>query len=510
MRLSARRDSGILLHITSLPAAYGIGDLGPAAYEFADFLGDTGQRLWQILPLGPTDPFRGNSPYSSASAFAGSPLLISPDLLVRDGLLGPGDFEPVAPSRQVDFPAVTAQRSRVLRSSFERFRGRLRGDLGQDYERFHAENAGWLEDHAAFTAIKTHFEGRAWGDWPTDIRHRDAAALASIRQALADEVNLEKFTQFVFFRQWEALKQHCAGRGISIIGDIPIYVSDDSSDAWSNPEIFKLDDERRPTVIAGVPPDYFSRTGQLWGNPLYNWDALKATGYAWWVERFAHAFRLYDIVRVDHFRGFAAYWEVPAGEKTAVKGRWSDAPAEDFFETLSRRFPDLPIVAEDLGVITPDVKALMKRFALPGMRVLLFAFGDGSSRNPYLPHNYVEDCVVYTGTHDNNTVRGWFETEAKPEEKRNLARYLGAPVAPESLHWEMVRLAMMSVARLAVLPVQDILGLGGDARMNRPSTPDGNWGWRLKAGDLSEGIRARLGEMTETYGRGAAARAGTE
>jgi 4-alpha-glucanotransferase len=496
-----RRGSGILLHLTSLPSPYGIGDLGPAAYDFADFLAETKQRFWQILPLGPTDPVTGNSPYSSASAFAGNSLLVSPDLMMRDGLLSKEDLEPREVSRQVDFPTVVAHRERLFRAGFSRFK---RDGRRSDYERFRAEHAGWLEDYAAFAAIKTYFKHRAWGEWPTEIRLHRKQPLDNLRRTLAEEIELARFIQYVFFKQWVALKQYCSDRAISLIGDIPIYVSDDSADAWSHPEIFKMDEDRRPTVVAGVPPDYFSKTGQLWGNPLYRWDALKAEGYKWWMDRVGHALALYDIVRIDHFRGFLAYWEVPAGEKTAVNGRWAEAPAEDFFEALSRRFPQLPIVAEDLGVITPDVKALMKRFGLPGMRVLLFAFGDGSPRNPYLPHNYIEDCLAYTGTHDNNTARGWFEGEARPQEKQNLLRYIGYQVTSRDIAWELIRLAMMSVAATTVFPIQDVLGLGEDARMNRPSTADGNWGWRLLPGELDAGVRSRLLEITETYGRAAA------
>jgi 4-alpha-glucanotransferase len=494
----AKRGSGILLHLTSLASPYGIGDFGPAAYEFADFLAEAKQRFWQLLPLGPTDPVTGNSPYSSASAFAGNSLLVSPDLMMRDGLLSKQDLEPVEASRRIDFPAVMAYRERCFRKAFSRFSGSA---AGADYERFCGEHSDWLDDYATFTALKLRFERRAWSEWPREVRLRHKQALDDLKANLAEEIKLVKFVQYLFFRQWTALRNYCNEKSISLIGDIPIYVSDDSADAWSHPEIFKVDEERRPTVVAGVPPDYFSKTGQLWGNPLYRWDALKSQGYKWWIDRVSHALALYDIVRIDHFRGFLAYWEVPAGEKTAVNGRWAKAPGEDFFEALNRCFPNLPIVAEDLGVITPDVKALMKRFGLPGMRVLLFAFGDGSPRNPYLPHNYIEACVAYTGTHDNNTTRGWFEAEARPQERQNLTRYLGHPVTAETVAWELIRLAMMSVAATTIFPMQDVLGLGDEARMNRPSTADGNWNWRLLPGDLDAGLRERLATATETYGR---------
>jgi 4-alpha-glucanotransferase len=496
----ARRGSGILLHITSLPSPYGIGDLGPSAYAFADFLLETKQAYWQILPLSPTDPVRGNSPYSCASAFAGNSLVISPDQMIQDGLLTEDEVEPFreAATDQVDYAGAIECKKGLLQAGYHRFRKR---GSKTEYQRFCAEHASWLEDFAAFVAIKAHFGGGAWGEWPAEIRQRQKGALASLKSSLSDEIERDKFVQFLFFKQWSSLKEYCNAGGIRIIGDVPIYVSDDSADAWSNPDIFKLDEEKRPIVVAGVPPDYFSKTGQLWGNPLYRWDVLKENRYSWWVERMAHALNLFDIVRIDHFRGFAAYWEVPAGEKTAVNGRWVEAPAADFFETLARRFPRLPIVAEDLGVITPDVREIMRRFEFPGMKVLLFAFGDDNPRNPYLPHNYSKNCVVYTGTHDNNTVRGWFEAEARPEEKKRLLRYLGCEAPAQALHRELIRLAMMSVANTAIFPMQDVLGLGDEARMNRPSVTNGNWGWRLMPEQMTSALRTKLLEMTEVYGR---------
>jgi 4-alpha-glucanotransferase len=493
------RGSGILLHVTSLPSLYGIGDLGPAAYEFADVLAEAGQKFWQILPVGPTDPARGNSPYSSASAFAGNPLLVSPDLLAKDALVTRGDLELLGASApKVEFDVVIRQRAALLAAAYRRFRG----SRSQEYQSFLAGNAFWLDEFAAFVAAKTHFGGAAWSEWPLEIRLRKAPALASLSKHLADRIDFEKFVQFLFFGQWQALKGYCNSRNVEIMGDIPIYVSDDSADAWSHPEIFKLDGNRRPTVVAGVPPDYFSKTGQLWGNPLYRWDVLKETGYAWWLDRIAHALKLFDVLRVDHFRGFSGYWEVPAGEKTAVAGRWASAPAADFFEKMTQRFPSLPIIAEDLGIITPDVKEIMRRFEFPGMKVLLFAFGDKNSLNPYLPHNYDENCVVYTGTHDNNTARGWFEHEAAPGEKQRLLEYLGCPVSARDLHWELIRLAMMSVARTAIFPMQDVLGLGQESRMNVPSVASGNWTWRLMPGQASSQVLRKLLDMTEVYGRG--------
>jgi 4-alpha-glucanotransferase len=424
------RSSGILLHITSLPSEYGIGDLGPWAFRFADFLAESKQSLWQTLPLSPTDGACGHSPYSSSSAFAGSRLLLSPDLLVEDGLLSADKIEEfkTPPGERVDYRDVSAKKDRLLD---EAYRAMKTWGLQAQYEDFCRTHAGWLDEEAAFAAIKAHFEMVDWGRWPREIRLRRRPALDALKAKLADRIERERLGQFLFFRQWQRLRRYCNGKGIRIIGDLPIYVSYDSADAWSNPDIFKLDAEGRPLVVAGVPPDYFSRTGQLWGNPIYRWDALKQSGYAWWVERIRHALSLFDMIRIDHFRGFVGYWEVPAAEKTAVNGQWVEAPVNDFFETLRRHFPNLALIAEDLGLITPDVKEAMRRFGFPGMKVLLFAFGDNNPMQPYLPHTYDPNCVVYTGTHDNNTARGWFEGEAKPAERRRLIRYLGREVPVE-------------------------------------------------------------------------------
>jgi 4-alpha-glucanotransferase len=500
------RQSGILLHVTSLPSSYGIGDLGPAAWRFADFLAETGQSLWQMLPLSPTDPACGYSPYSSASAFAGNRLLVSPELLAEDGLLTAEEARraEVAPTDRVEYPAVSASKDALLEAAFGR---RKSWHLEAEYADFCSSNAWWLDDYAAFAAFKAHFDSRDWGTWPREIRLRERPAVEALKTRLADRIERERFIQFVFARQWARLKHYCNGKGIRIIGDLPIYVSYDSADAWSNPEIFKLDAEGRPTTVAGVPPDYFSKTGQLWGNPIYRWDVLRKSGYAWWCTRLGHALSLFDLVRIDHFRGLVGFWEVPATEKTAVNGRWSPAPADDFFQTVMRRFPNLAIIAEDLGLMTPDVKEVMRKFGFPGMKVLLFAFGDDTSTNPYQPHAYDANGVVYTGTHDNNTVRGWFEGEARPAEKRRLMRYLGREVPVEDLHWELIRLAMMSVAAIAVIPMQDVLGLGQRARMNVPSVLGGNWAWRLAPDQVTPEIAARLREMTEIYGRGTAPQA---
>jgi len=495
-----RRGSGILLHITSLPSSYGIGDMGPWSYRFADFLGEAKQSLWQILPLNPTEPAYGNSPYQSKSAFAGNPLLISPELMVRDGLLKETDLGtlPESPKGRVNYDNAVAYKEKLFDVAYGRF---IQTSPGHEYEEFSAKHAFWLDDFALFKVLKIRFSGKVWTEWPQEIRDRQPEALQALIKELHKGIEREKFLQFLFFRQWISLKDYCNQRGIQIFGDIPIYVIHDSVDVWANPELFKLDDHMEPSVVAGVPPDYFSETGQLWGNPIYRWDRLRESGYSWWIRRMGHNSKLSDFVRVDHFRGLVGYWEVPADEENAVNGRWVEAPAEDFFNTLLKRFPQLPIVAEDLGVITPDVREIMHRFDLPGMKVLLFAFGDDLPTNPYVPHNLPRNCVIYTGTHDNNTVKGWFEREATPEIKKRLFQYLGREVPVEKVHWELIRIAMMSVANMAIFPMQDILGLGEEARMNRPATTEGNWQWQLLPEQLTPHLTQRLLEMTEIYGR---------
>lgn len=494
-----RRASGILLHITSLFSTFGIGDMGPEAFRFSDFLAESKQGFWQILPLNPIDPLYGNSPYHTIAAFAGNPLLISPEVMVQDGLLVKKDVEARKyPQGRVDYDAVIAYKAKLFRLAYERFDRTKNRD---EYHRFCSENSSWLDEFSLFVALKAHFKGKAWNEWPVEARDRQSAALHSLTRELRDGIEQEKFLQYIFFRQWFALKQYCNKKGILIIGDMPIYVDYDSVDVWTHPEIFKLDENKRPAAIAGVPPDYFSPTGQLWGNPVYRWDKLKERGYDWWIHRVEHMLRLFDVVRIDHFRGLIAYWEVPAGEQTAVNGKWVKAPAADFFNTLFRRFPSLPVIAEDLGVITPDVKEVMRRFELSGMKVLLFAFGEDNPMHPYLPHTYERNAVVYSGTHDNNTSRGWFEKEATPEVRARLFRYLGREVEADDISRELIRLAMMSVANLAIIPMQDILGLGAEARMNQPGTGDGNWEWQLVPGQLTPALAKNLCEIAETYGR---------
>lgn len=493
------RASGILLHLTSLPSAFGIGDMGPRAYQFADFLSESGQQLWQILPLTPPDPVYG-SPYFGISAFAGNPLVISPELLVEDDLLLPQDLasRPPFSGERVDFKAVCTYKESLFNLAHERFKTCRKT---AEFDRFCRKNAFWLDDFSLFSALKTHFKGTSWADWPQDIRDRDARALTSAQRQLGDLVERDKFLQYIFEKQWHALKTYCNQKNIRIFGDIPIYMNYESADVWTHPDIFKLDKNKKPLVVSGVPPDYFSSTGQLWGNPVYRWDVLKERKYDWWIERTARNLDWFDMVRIDHFRGLVACWEVPADEKTALNGKWVEAPAEDLFKQLSKSLACLPIVAEDLGIITADVREVMRTFGFPGMKVLLFGFDESLSTNLHAPHNFERNCVVYPGTHDNNTVRGWYDNEASPQDRARLCRYLGRNVDASEIHWEMIRLAMMSVANLAVISMQDILGLGEESRMNHPARAGGNWQWRLQEGRLTPLVSDMLLEMTKLYGR---------
>lgn len=494
-----KRGSGVLLHISSLPSPFGIGDFGPSAYQFADFLNQTNQKYWQILPLGPTDTIYYNSPYHSISAFALNPLFISPDLLIKEGLIAATDAEKakISSKTRIDYKKVT----RYKRSLLDRLclhQGRKKTD---DYENFCIENAQWLNDYALFTALNRHFKGSLWNLWPEDIRDKRPRAIQLWSKTLEREIESEKYIQYILAKQWFSLKGYCNKKGISIIGDIPIYVDYNSVDLWANPEIFKLEAERNPYAVAGVPPDYFSETGQLWGNPIYDWDELRKTGYAWWIKRLERVFSLYDIVRIDHFRGLVAYWEIPAKEKTAINGKWVDVPVEDFFDITLKQINNFPVIAEDLGIITPDVVAIMDKYHFPGMKILLFAFGGELGDNPYLPHNHVQNCILYTGTHDNNTAKGWFEKEATAEEKKNLFRYIGRKISVKEVSWELIKMAMASVANTVIIPMQDILGLGQEARMNKPSVAQRNWEWRLPTIDMEESLMNRLKEWTRMYGR---------
>ncbi len=496
-----KRKSGLLLHITSLPSPYGIGDFGDGAYRFVDFLEQSRQGFWQILPLNPTAPILGNSPYSSISTFAGNPILISPDFLVRDGLLAKSDVDghPSFLGDCVDYQAVTNYKNHILKKAYEKNESAI--SANKDFLKFCQKNENWLEDYSLFVALKDEFNGVVWGDWPSELKTRDKTALKEYSKKLESRMTYEKFVQFVFFKQWGDLKNYANAKNIKIIGDIPIYVSYDSVDVWANPGIFKLDKNLKPISVAGVPPDYFSQTGQLWGNPVYYWAALRQQKYRWWFDRVAHSLSMMDVIRFDHFRGFVGFWEVAVTEKTAVNGKWVKAPAGDFFTKLLKKFPQLPVIAEDLGMITDDVRSIMARFGFPGMKLLLFAFDDTPAKNPYIPHNLLRNSVIYTGTHDNNTVRGWFEKEARPEDRIRVLRYLGHEIPSRDIAWELVRLAMMSVSDTAIFPLQDILGLPQEARMNRPATVGQNWQWRVLPDALSVDVCSRLKELTETYAR---------
>ena len=490
------RASGILLHPSSLSSPYGIGDLGPAAYRWVDWLAGTGCKLWQVLPLGPTG--YGNSPYQSFSAFAGNPYLISPEFLLLDNLLFPEDFieHPAFDPMKVDFGSLIPWKLDLLQKSYSHF-SLSNGPIRGDYDNFCAEKASWLDEYALFMAIKEAQGGGAWDSWPEDIRLREPNALDGIRNNLESSIARYSYFQFIFYRQWKALCDYAHSKELRIIGDIPIFVANDSADVWSNPELFLLDKTRRPTAVAGVPPDYFSPTGQLWGNPLYRWEEHKRTGYHWWVERLRASFKLFDILRIDHFRGFAGYWEVPANQKTAEIGRWAKGPGADFFTFLQSSFvEELPIIAEDLGEITPDVTALRDQFSLTGMKVLQFAFS--GPENPFLPHSYTQNCVVYTGTHDNDTTLGWF-TNAKESERNFAQRYLGTDRA--SITWDMIRAAWQSGATFAIAPMQDFLNLGSEARFNFPSRPEGNWEWRITETALSEELQMRIKELNWLFQR---------
>jgi 4-alpha-glucanotransferase len=492
------RQSGILLHPTSLPSRWGIGDLGAAAYQFVDLLLHTRQQVWQVLPLGPTG--YGDSPYQCFSAFAGNPLLISPDLLLSQGLLTAEDVAdyPHFGDGGVDFGNVIPAKLALLRKSFLRFRS-AKSEALAEFANFCSIEASWLGNYALFMALKDKHDGQTWSSWPTPLAKRDAKALADASNELQAEVSFYAYLQFLFFRQWRAIRQYANERGITIIGDAPIFVAYDSADVWSSPELFYLDERGLPTVVAGVPPDYFSEDGQRWGNPLYRWDAHKAQGYRWWIERIRANAALYDLVRLDHFRGFAAYWEVPASEPTARIGRWVDGPGQELFTALSAALGTLPIIAEDLGLITPDVMQLRDDNRLPGMKILQFAW-HGDPTEPFLPQNYVTNCVVYTGTHDNDTSVGWYKS-APEHERVNLHAYTGLPRHDFDPAWELLRMAWASVANTAIIPLQDMLSLDTDARMNYPGRLGGNWSWRFRFTDIPDHLLDRLRDYTLRYNR---------
>ncbi len=493
------RASGVLLHPTSLPSRYGVGDLGKEAYEFIDFLSDTQQQLWQVLPLGPTG--YGNSPYMCYSALAGNPLLISLDRLQADGLLSPADLSayPTLPLAQVDFEAVQAPKTALLDKACQAFQTSATASQKRAFESFCRDKASWLDDYSLFMALKDVLEGQSWFNWPTGLAKRRPEVLAKWRKRLTFEIFYHQFVQFTFFQQWTALKQYANQKGVLIVGDIPIYVSHDSADVWSQPLNFQLDEDGLlPTFVAGVPPDYFSETGQLWGNPVYDWDYLKSTKFAWWMNRFRALLEYVDWIRIDHFRGFEAFWAVPYGDETAENGDWVSAPGIEFFEHLKQELGELPILAEDLGVITPEVEELRDRFLFPGMKILHFAFDSGPG-NPYLPFNYPQNCLVYTGTHDNNTSVGWFN-DLTPEAQDHIEEFLGR-FSSAGIHWDLIRLALSSIAQLAITPMQDILGQDENSRMNFPGLATGNWGWRYQPHLMTQDVRDRLRSLTELYGR---------
>jgi 4-alpha-glucanotransferase len=497
--MSFSRSSGILLHPTSLPGRFGIGDLGATAYRFVDFLVETRQQLWQILPLGPTG--HGNSPYMCYSSMAGNPLLIDPESLLNQGLITEEDLIGAAdlPSQRVDYNQVIPFKLALLKKAADQFNVMASDKLRAEFEQFCETQQDWLTEYALFMALKDAHHGASWTQWPSDIARREPAALEERRVALADSIFFHKFMQFEFCRQWFALKAYANERGIQIMGDMPIYVAHDSADVWAFPKNFMIDPETlAPAQMAGVPPDYFSETGQLWGNPTYDWETLADTQYAWWIQRVRVSLSYVDLIRIDHFRGFEAYWAVPEGKQTAIHGEWIKAPGEALFEQIESELGRLPFLAEDLGIITPEVEALRDKFDFPGMKILQFAFGS-DHRNPYLPFNCDRNFVIYTGTHDNNTTVGWYQT-ASDYEKDRLSTYIGA-FNPETVHWAMIRLALSSVSNQAVIPLQDILGLGADARMNTPGLSENNWEWRFEESMLTSVIREQLATLTALYGR---------
>lgn len=493
------RISGILLHPTSLPSPYGIGDLGQAAYKFVDFLEKAGQHLWQVLPLSPTG--FGNSPYQSFSAFAGQPLLISPDHLVKLGLLDKSDLKD-CPDFQpdcVDYGTVIPWKTDILKKAYTNYRHTSDKMLLEEYDSFYESNRFWLDDYSLFMACKEVNDGKSWLEWDEKYRTPSASFLTELNTALASEIHYYKFIQFLFFKEWYALKQYANEHGVKIIGDIPIFVSLDSADVWADKKLFQLDSKGFPTSVAGVPPDYFSETGQLWGNPLYDWDAHRKDGYKWWISRVRNQLDILDYLRIDHFRGFEAYWSVPYGEETAVNGKWKRGPKESLFLAIEKALgDDLPIIAEDLGVITPEVENLRDRFHFPGMKVLQFAF-ESTGESNFLPHQFTTtNCVCYTGTHDNDTTAGWYET-ADEASRDKVRRYMNTDGS--SVHWDFIRTCLGTIAAYAVFPLQDVLGAGKKGRMNRPGVGDGNWEWRCTDEALTDELAVKLLELSHLYGR---------
>jgi len=496
--MKRRRTAGVILHPTCLPSRFGIGDFGPTAAAYVEWLAGAGVTWWQVLPLHPPGP--GNSPYSAISTFAGNELLISPELLVEDSLLDEEDVAEVPdfPREWVAFDQVVPYKLGLLRRAYEKFREDRPLGLMRQLATFRENNIHWLSDYALFRALRDSHGGQAWYEWPRELALHEPQALLDWMQAHPDEVDFVEFCQFLFFRQWTSLRDWAHEMGVQIFGDVPIFVAGDSVDVWGRPELFLLDAERRPTVVAGVPPDYFSETGQLWGNPLYNWEVMAQDGYAWWISRLRHVLEMVDLVRLDHFRGFAEYWEVPADATTAINGRWCPGPGRALFDAVKADQGDLSLVAEDLGEITPDVVALRKELDLPGMAILHFAFSS-DPRSTFIPYALEHDLVVYTGTHDNNTTVGWYLEDATEDERDFVRRYLGT--SGREIHWDLIKLALATVSDMALVPHQDLAGLGSDCRLNTPSVGDGNWKFRITPPMLAEGIQARLYDLVEVYGR---------
>jgi len=494
-----KEGSGVLLSASSLPSDFAIGDLGPWAFKFVELLASAGQSHWQLLPL--TPPCSSNSPYDSSSAFAGNALLISPELLAQERLISGSMCDAARrPSEaRADYGAARAVKRELIKRACEGFSA-WRSEDPFEFETFCAKSSAWLDDYCLYKALREE-SGQPWYLWPSDVRDRKQAALEEKKESLKESYERERVAQFLFFRQWSSLRRESHENGVQIVGDLPMYVNHDSADAWTHPEIFKLDDRRMPKFVAGVPPDYFSTTGQLWGDPVYDWEELEATGFGWWMRRIGHSLELFDILRLDHFRGFVAHWEIPGGSANAKEGLWVKTPSEGFFAALKESFPDMPFIAEDLGVITPDVVEAMTKMEIPGTRVLLFAF-DETTDNPHLPSNYPRNCVAYTGTHDTNTALGWFEEEASEGQKGRLFKYVGRELTANEVSREFVRIVLASPAGLSIVPAQDVLSLGSDSRMNYPGKPSGNWEWRMTPEQMKSNAFAELGEMTESCGRG--------
>jgi 4-alpha-glucanotransferase len=489
------RGCGILLHITSLPSDFGIGDFGPEAYKFVDFLSDSRIKYWQILPMNPTSPHSGNSPYSSDSAFAGNILLISPEALVDDGFIKTTDLYFL---KQLDFETAHINKLRQLNIAYNAFK--KTGMHADEFIKFKNEHSNWLENYSLFKILKGKFKNSLWNQWPGEFKNRKKNALNSLRNKSQAEIDKISFYQFIFYRQWFKLKNYCLIKNIAIIGDIPYYVASDSADVWTHSQNFKLSKNKIPQFVGGVPPDYFSKTGQLWGSPVYNWDIMKSEHFSWWVERIEHNLQLVDYLRLDHFRAFSAYWEVPAGEDSAINGKWIKVPGEEFFLTLKSKLKDMPIIAEDLGEIDEPVRKLISKFNLPGMKVLQFAFDNNVNNSPHALHNHIQNEIVYTGTHDNPTTRAWFQNLSNNEVNR-ISNYTGIEVTEQTIAKSLIKIAMMSVAKISIIPMQDFLNSGDEATMNRPGTTEGNWRWQLGKTQLNRNLQQEISGLVELYER---------